>query len=209
MTTMTPRTADFLLAEANGDLSREQIVIASGAGALSAGTVLGQITVAAATAAAIAGTGDATISTIAVGAGAQPGAYRLVAEAATKLDLWSPDGVRIGQATAGSAATLGGLTFTVTAGSTPMVAGDTFVITVAAGSGEYVPYDDDNTNGSDTAAGILFDAVDATDAAQDAVIIARNATVSADRLVWASTNDATDKTNGLADLAALNIIARS
>lgn len=37
-------TAHYLMSEANGRLSREQIIIASGAGKLVAGTVLGQVT---------------------------------------------------------------------------------------------------------------------------------------------------------------------
>lgn len=42
--TMNPGTGHFLKSEANGSLSREAIVIASGAGLLLAGTVLGKIT---------------------------------------------------------------------------------------------------------------------------------------------------------------------
>lgn len=42
--TETPRDLAFLLSEANGYLSREPITIASGAGVLKAGTVLGKIT---------------------------------------------------------------------------------------------------------------------------------------------------------------------
>lgn len=208
--TMGPRNTAFALSECcEGSQSRDQIVVASGAGDLSSGTVLGRITLGAATAAAIVGTGNATCSAVVVGSGAQVGAYKLVAIAATKLELFGPDGRYLGQVTAGTEATLGGLTFTITAGGTAMVAGDSFTITVAAGSGEYVAYDDDNANGSDVAAGVLLYAVDATDAAQDAVAITRQAEVISSMLVWASTNDATDKTNGLADLAARGIIARS
>lgn len=43
MITEDPRTGEFLLAEANGTLSREEVVIASGR-SLVAGTVLGKLT---------------------------------------------------------------------------------------------------------------------------------------------------------------------
>lgn len=43
--TMNPGTGSFLKSEANGSLSREAIVLASGAGLVLAGTVLGKVTV--------------------------------------------------------------------------------------------------------------------------------------------------------------------
>lgn len=39
-----PRTGGFVVSEGNGNISREQIVLASGNGALDPGTVLGQLT---------------------------------------------------------------------------------------------------------------------------------------------------------------------
>lgn len=42
--TMARRTGEHILSEANGTRSREQIVIAAGAGVLEAGTVLGKVT---------------------------------------------------------------------------------------------------------------------------------------------------------------------
>ena len=44
MVTEQKRAGQFLLAEANGTLSRERIVIASGQGVLEAGQVLGKVT---------------------------------------------------------------------------------------------------------------------------------------------------------------------
>lgn len=75
-------------------------------------------------------------------------------------------------------------------------------------SGKYTAYDDDNGDGSEAAAGILVCAVDATDADKAGVIIDRDAEVKDDLLVWASTNDATDITNGKADLELLGIRVR-
>jgi hypothetical protein len=71
-----------------------------------------------------------------------------------------------------------------------------------------VPYDDDNVDGSEVADAIAYEEVDATSADKNCVVIFRNAEVKNSALQWASTNDATDKTNGLADLVAKNIVAR-
>ena len=75
-------------------------------------------------------------------------------------------------------------------------------------SGKYSPYDDDNADGTETAACIAFDEVDATSTDVNVTAIFRDAEVKLSALQWAATNDATDKANGLADLAAKNIIAR-
>jgi len=41
---MSPRAGSFLVSEGNGSISREVVTVASGAGALVPGTVLGQVT---------------------------------------------------------------------------------------------------------------------------------------------------------------------
>lgn len=118
-TTESARDLEFLISEAPGTLSREQVIVAAGAGVLAAGTVMGQI----------------------------------------------------------------------------------------SEGGKYAPYDDDNVDGTGTAVGILTHQVDAT-ADVKATLIVRLAEVANAKIVWASTNDAGDKTAGLADLAAKFIIAR-
>ena len=75
-------------------------------------------------------------------------------------------------------------------------------------SGNYAAYDNAASDGTEVAAGVLFDAVDATDGAQKAVIVARLAEVAVDQLVYAEDQDSTAKTAAVADLKALNIIAR-
>ena len=82
------------------------------------------------------------------------------------------------------------------------------VVGKVSASGKYIAYDDDNADGSQTAAGILYAAVDASAADKPGVIIARHAEVVDSLLTWAATNDAGDKTAGKADLAALDIILR-
>lgn len=203
--TLPPRTGEFLLSEAPGTLSRESVTVASGAGKLAAGTVLGQITKGAVTAdgvATTAGNGDFVAESVSADASAQAGVYRLVSLSATKALLYAPDGAFLGQYTIGDAYDANGITFD-TEGT--WAAGDTATITVAiaAGSGQYVAYDDDGTDdGRRAAAGILLAAVDATSAAQDAVMIARHAEVAGAKLIG---SDAA----ALADLADLSIVARS
>lgn len=75
-------------------------------------------------------------------------------------------------------------------------------------SGKYTAYDDDNADGSQTAAGILYDAVDASGGDKAGVIIARHAEVITAKLTFVATNDAGDIAAGKADLAALDIILR-
>jgi hypothetical protein len=63
-------------------------------------------------------------------------------------------------------------------------------------------------HGTETAAAIALMEVDATSADAACAVVFRLAEVVSGALVWAATNDAGDKTAGLADLAAKHIIAR-
>ena len=200
-------SGEFLVSEANGSLSRETVTLDTGD--LAAGTVLGKITKAGATAALAAGaTGNGTFSAVVVSAGAKEGVHTLTASAATKFTVEDPDGVNIGVVTLGTQFAYGGLTFTFTAGATPHVVGDQATITVAAGSDKYVVYNQDGVNGSEVAAGILYAGADATSADKDVVIIARNAEVNADELTWPSDITSDEKTAAIAQLATLGIIVR-
>ena len=122
MTTYTEgfRPTEIILSEANGTLSREKITIASGAGVLAAGTILGKVTA----------------------------------------------------------------------------------------SGKYIAYNNTAADGSQAAAAVLLYPVDATSADVSTTAIVRFAELKSGAVVWASTNDAGDKTAGIADLAALNIFIR-
>lgn len=202
------RTAEYLISEANGHRSREQVTVTGGN--YEAGTVLGQITTGAATAALVAGgTGNGTFSVVVVGAAAVPGIYSLVATAATKFRLEDPAGVLVGVVTLGTEFVGGGLTFTFTAGATPHVVGDRATITVAAGSGKYAIHDPDAVNGTEAAAAILFDNVDASAADRRAVITARDSEVNGNVLEWKAGTTADQKTAAAAALAASGIIVRS
>lgn len=83
------------------------------------------------------------------------------------------------------------------------------VVAKVTATGNYVAFDDDSSGGVEVAAGILLYDVDATSAAKTGVIVARGpAVVSKAGLTWESSNDATEKGHGLADLLTLGIVAR-
>lgn len=200
------RTGEFILAEGNGTISREAVTVVSGQN-LAAGTVVGKITKAGtASAAAFAGnTGNGAMGAITVSAGAKAGVYKLTvvepAADAGAFQVEDPDGVVIGTGNVASAFSAGGLAFTLADGTANFIAGDGFNITVAAGSGKHKAYNANNTDGSEVAAGILYEAVDASLADAPGVIIARHAEVAEVHLTGI---DAGGKTQ----LAALGIVVR-
>lgn len=206
--TQGARTAEFLLSEANGQRSREQITVNATAGKLAAGTLLAKITAANAAIATAGGgnTGNGTMGSIVVGNEAITGTYVLnITEAAAnggEFSVVDPNGAVIGTGTVGVAFSAGGLAFTLADGSTDFIVGDTFSLAVNAGIGEWVAYDDDGTNdGRRAATGILYAAVDATEADAQAVVIVRDAEVVGAKLTGLDAN-------GQADLLALGIVVR-
>ncbi|WGM45243.1 hypothetical protein KOAAANKH_00104 [Brevundimonas sp. NIBR10] len=211
---------EFLLSEANHYRSRENIVVAASQ-TLLAGAVLGLISIGtlSAAAAAVAGnTGAATITASpAVAVGTPTGVYKLTAVstgATAAFLLESPDGVALGEATTGTAATIGGIgPFTITDAGTDPAIGDQFTITVtdaaATGEGQYVKHDPEGVNGSQNVAGILYDGVvTGVGETARAVAIVRDAEVIAARLVW-DDHDAGEKTAAIAALKAMGVIVRA
>ncbi len=82
------------------------------------------------------------------------------------------------------------------------------VLGVVAASGEYVPLDPSATDGSETAAGVLYDAVDSTGGAVTAVAVVRDAELKENYLVWPAGITDAQKAAALAQLRALGMIAR-
>lgn len=202
------RAGDFILSEAGGTRSREEITINATAGKISAGTLLAKITAAnAASATAGAGnTGNGAMGAITVGNEAVTGTYTLAITAAAAnggdFSVTGPNGIVIGTGSVGVAFSAGGLSFTLADGLTDFIVGDSFSIAVNAGIGEWVAYDDDGADdGRRAATGILYGNVDATSADARAVAIVRDAEVIESLLTGL---DAAGK----ADLLALGIIAR-
>lgn len=136
MTTMSARTGEFLLSEAPGTLSREAVVLASGAGSLSAGSVLGRVTKrqAAAPIPTIVGTGTGLMSALTFGPDAQVGSYviTLLATSATAaFSVVAPDGTALPNGAVGTAYKSNHLSFLISDGGT-MTLGDAFTVEVTA-----------------------------------------------------------------------------
>jgi hypothetical protein len=157
-------------------------------------------------------TGTGAMGAITVSNSAKPGDYVLkITKAATgagDFQVTDPDGVIVGVGTVAVAFSGGGLSFTLADGDPDFAVGDTFTITIAAGSGHYAMHDTSATDGSEVAAGILFDAVDASDAALPGVGIVRNAEVNGDEITWKTGISDGDKAAGIVALAANGIIVR-
>lgn len=140
-----------------------QAIILTGGAALSRGTVLGQITAGAVTAAAKVGgnTGNGTCTVLSAGAKAKPGPYTLAFTDATHFTVVDPDGEQLADGVNGAYSDAE-INFTITAGGAAFVAGDGFVITVAAGSGKYKECVATAIDGSQVPAAILGDYTDAS-----------------------------------------------
>lgn len=93
---------------------------------------------------------------------------------------------------------------TITGGSYP--AGK--VLGQVTASGKYTEHTPGASDGSETAAAILYDAVDASAADADGVIVSRLAEVNGDLLAWKSGISDPNKAAGIVALAAKNLIVR-
>jgi len=161
------------------------VSIVPGAGVLTAGTILGKIEKGATSKAVKNGgnTGDGTLtldSITPILSGAQAGVYKIrvtrpaVAQVGTSPVVPAQKAVAKLEDPKGNVleifdvSTTPGVTitnhikFTIVEGSAPFALGDGFDITIAAGSGKYKAYDDDETDGSETAVLILSEDIDAS-----------------------------------------------
>jgi len=173
-------TPDGIFAGSDDPQTRK-ITLLSGAGALLRGTVLGKISVGAATSAAKSGgnTGDGTLTmdvTTPVRAGAKVGVYTVRFTAAATNNgtfrVEDPDGNMIGEVVmaGGAGAFDDDIKFAVAdAGSDDFIVGDGFDITVAAGSGKYLKSLSAAADGSQTPCAILGEDCDATSADKDTI----------------------------------------
>ena len=80
------------------------------------------------------------------------------------------------------------------------------------GTGKYVPYDNAGGDGSDVAAGVLYDNIDNSGGVApvdfDAVVLVRDCEVRKGSLIWASGLTDNDKAAAYVDLAVEHVIAR-
>jgi hypothetical protein len=202
---------EFIVTEANGTLSRDNIVVVSGQN-LKAGHVIGKINVGSATGAAASGNvGNGTITGVSAGASAKAGVYVIMCiEPATNAGMFSiedPDGVTIGRVNVAVAFT-GAINFTLNDGATDFAAGDRFTVTVTAGSGKYKEWNPANSDGSQVAFALLLDNIDATAGDKEAVAIVRSAEFNENELIWFSGATTNDKAAAVAQLAIQGLISR-
>lgn len=212
--------SDCLKHEYAQEFCRDTITVKSGEGVLDVNTLIGKVSLGAASSAAKSGgnTGTGTFVldvTTPILAGAIPGVYRARFTTTTNIRLEDPDGKVLGDITIGgsngnSVTIQEQIKAAVTQAATTFIVGDGFDITIADGSGEYRKCDLDNLDGSAVAAGILAGAVDATSAAKVAVAIVRGpAVLSRLGIKFDDSFDSTaKKAKAVAQLAARNIVVR-
>jgi hypothetical protein len=208
--TQKSRPGEFIVSES---IRARDNVTVTGAAAMVPGQVLGRVaTPVVVAAAANTGDGDAAGMTVALGANYQPGTYVLTctAEEANKgtFAVRAPDGSAVGNATVATEFSTGGhLTFTIPDGAEDWDIGD--VITIAIGQGLLTAHDEDSTDGSQIAVGVLLDAVDPTGGDVAAVMLARDCEVSGELLTWpASGTTAAEKQTAIQALAVRGIVVR-
>lgn len=212
------RALGFVLSE-DQYRSRETANVASGAGVVAAGMVLGEFASKSAASAAKSGgnTGNGTLTLDAVTpvrSYAQLGVYtaRCVVAAVNggTFRVEDPEGNVIGEVAVGATFD-DDIKFVIADGATDFVVGDGFDITVtkAAGGVKYKPCDPTAVDGSERAAAILGYEVDATSADAECVVVAREAAVKGSDLKYHANLDTTAERNlAHAQLAERGIIVR-
>jgi hypothetical protein len=130
----TLHAAGFLISEAEGNRSRDNIVLAQRPEPRRGRGARALVTAGTATGAADAGnTGTSTIGTVSAGGGAKEGVYTIVmvgAGATAPFEVQDPDGVQIGDGKIGTAFA-GDVVFTITNVGGTTVAGDRYTVTVS------------------------------------------------------------------------------
>lgn len=215
-----PRSISDVLKYEDGPYCREVVTIKSGTAEFDVGMVLGQVTIGAATSAAKAGgnTGNGTLTMDAVTpilARAKVGVYqvRFIAAAANNgtFRVTDPDGLVLGDVvmSGGAGAWSNAIKFAIADGASDFIVGDGFDVTVAPGSDKWVPYKPAAVDGSQVAKAVALQAVDASLADAQAVVVCRHAEVVNYGLQWdASVNTTQLKAAAAKQLAAVGIIVR-
>ncbi|WP_417615315.1 head decoration protein [Parasphingorhabdus sp.] len=224
MTTLTEtvHATEGFISEAPGDRSREAILLTGDNSTTVVGSsILGAVETGTPTLtvgtpfSGVGGTvGNGTISAATADAGAMAGNWTLrctVTGATGKFQVIKPDGSTDGILTIGSAYN-GSINITVADGSNDWLVGDTIPVTVSYLDGEsvlkYEAYDQDGTDGSQIAAGILYGPVVGTTAGAPAVAFVRDCEYNADIVVWPSDITADEKALAIGQLKARGIILR-
>lgn len=179
---------------------------------LGVGRVCGKANLGTATASKLSGTGNGVVGAATLGANAQVGTYTLTlvtaAANAGTFSVVAPDGERLPDLTVAVPYVSSHINLTVADGSADWVAGDIVTVVVAAGTGKWVAVDLTGVTGIQTAAGILFDAVDATSADKTGVMVVRACEVNRNELDFGALSTPQIAT-AIAQLQALGIIVRA
>jgi hypothetical protein len=201
--------------------SRHLSFLISNGGTMTTGDAYTVVVTAAGTPVVIGGTGNGTMSAITLGPDAQNGDYRVVLEAVVAnggdFDVLAPDGKSIGRflmGTAGGGAasfTSSHINFTIT-DATDFILGNYFNVLVAqpaAAAVKWVQWAPTAVDGSEIAAGVLFDSVDASAADAPGVAIVRGGVaLTSAELTWPAAATAEQKVAATNQLAALGIVMR-
>lgn len=204
---------DILFWEEERGYSRDRVTVLSGQD-LSMGEVVGKTkTSVPVTGTADAGnTGDGLCASVLAGNQVKEGVYTLtcIAEAANAgtFEVKDPEGNLLADATVAVAYVNEQISFTIADGAEDFDTGDIFTITVTLGSEKIVAIDFTAVNGTEDAAGFVIAAYDASAADVEGVIIAREALITTDNLVWPDGATADQKTAALKQLHDLGIIQR-
>lgn len=165
---------------------------------------------------AVVGTGNGAITIGAIGGLAKSGVYRaVVTEAAANagtFSFYSPlSNEYIADVTVGGGATSVGNHFTITIadGSTDFVVGDNFTVTVQLAVPKWTQHNPAAIDGSQVAAGILYNDVDASSSDLTTTIFTRMGEVFDGKLTWKTNITAAQKAQALADLSTKQIIVRA
>jgi hypothetical protein len=167
----------------------------------------------------IGGTGTGTMSALSLGPDAKPGLYKVINRAVVAeggdFEVIGPDGVSVGRflmgtgSGAAAAFTSRQVNFTLT-DATDFILGNYFNLVVynTLLGGKAVAWNPATYDGRNKAAGILYDAVDASLADKAGVIVCRDAEVRGADLKWGATITAAQYYSAANDLAAQGVIAR-
>ncbi|MFN3827791.1 MAG: head decoration protein [Micavibrio sp.] len=205
---------DVVLSERPSNYSRDKVTLASGAGDLKIGTVLGKRTKSSAVLAAAGGNtgnGAGALAGTALGAKAEVGVYTLTctAEAANggTFQVVAPSGYRLPDLKVGTAYAGDHINLTISDGAEDFDLGDSFTVTVS-GTGKYVPAEYGAVDGTGVGDAILLENADATDAdVENVLVLARDALVSDPALTYDASADDDTKIAALkAGLAAKGIV---
>ena len=200
---------DVLKYEAPNLFSRDEVTLA--AGNLALGAVVGRKAPAVTVTPGGTNVGNGAMGTVTLGPAALPGDYVLTCKTkVTNAGVFSvvdPRGLPLPDLTVAVAYAGDHINCTLADGSTDFEVNDKFTIAVSVASeiGELNPAASD---GLQFAAGVLMEAVDASAAAKQTVIIARDAIVSRLALVWKSGVTAPQKAVAIAQLKTLGILVR-